>query len=144
MKFTEKESRWFSCMEAGGSDAMQIAIRHPEIVNKLIVASSFYKRDGLLPGFFDGMKEASLENMPAVLKTEYLKEIPDMDRFKIMFQRDKDRMLSFKDWSDDDIKSITAPTLLIAGDSDVVITEHAVAMSHLILNCKLAIIPREH
>jgi pimeloyl-ACP methyl ester carboxylesterase len=33
----------------GGNTAMQIAVRHPEMVNKLIIASSFYKREGMEP-----------------------------------------------------------------------------------------------
>src|SRR6185436_18293307 len=49
----------------GGNTAMQIAIRHPELVNKLVPVSSFYKREGMMPGFWDGMQQATLENMPA-------------------------------------------------------------------------------
>ncbi|HET9432662.1 MAG TPA: alpha/beta hydrolase, partial [Chitinophagaceae bacterium] len=56
----------------GGNTAMQIAIRHPALVNKLVVISSFYKRDGMIPGFFEGMEKATLENMPGLLKTYYL------------------------------------------------------------------------
>ena len=44
----------------GGNTAMQIAIRHPEIVNKLILASTLYKREGMQPGFFEGLEKASL------------------------------------------------------------------------------------
>ena len=37
----------------GGTTALQIAIRHPAVVNKLIIASAMYKRDGVAPGFND-------------------------------------------------------------------------------------------
>ena len=37
----------------GGHTAMQIGISHPEIVNKLIIVSAFYKRDGAVKGFFE-------------------------------------------------------------------------------------------
>jgi len=47
-------------------------------------------------------------------------------------------------WSDNDVKSITAPTLLIIGDKDVPTPEHAVAMHHLIPHSRLAIIPGAH
>jgi pimeloyl-ACP methyl ester carboxylesterase len=40
----------------GGNTAIQMAIRHPEIVEMLIIASAFYKREGMVPGFFDGLK----------------------------------------------------------------------------------------
>jgi pimeloyl-ACP methyl ester carboxylesterase len=32
----------------GGNTAMQVAIRHPEKVNKLIIASAFYQREGFI------------------------------------------------------------------------------------------------
>lgn len=144
----------------GGSDAMQVGIRHPELVNKLIIASAFYKREGLLPGFFEGMQHASLDNMPADLKNAYLKEMEEFisgtetDNSKVkklagerlikMFIRDKTRMLEFKDWKDEDLKSIKAPTLLISGDKDVATLEHTVKMSQLISDCRLAILPGGH
>ena len=88
---------------------MQVAVRHPGMVNRLIVASSFYRREGLRPGFFEGLEKASLENMPPALKTAYLDVVPDKGRLAIMFERDRARMMGFRDWSDSDLKSITAP-----------------------------------
>src|SRR6187399_1480103 len=49
----------------GGNTAMQIAIRHSDLVNKLVIISSFYKREGMMAGFFESMQQATLENMPA-------------------------------------------------------------------------------
>ena len=128
----------------GGHTAMVIGIRLPEIVNKLVVASAPYKRNGFVPGFFDGLQQATLANMPQELKTAFLKVNPDTARLQIMFDRDRERMIEFKDWSDEQIKSITAPTLLINGDADVITPEHAVEMYRLIPNCQLAIIPGGH
>src|SRR4030095_9544778 len=110
----------------------QIAIRHPELVNKLVIISAFYQREGMIKGFFDGMKDASLNNMPAHLREAYLAiEKNDSIGLQRMFNRDKTRMLEFKDWRDEDLTSIKAPALLILADKDVVTSEHAVKMSHL-------------
>ena len=128
----------------GGTTAMQIAIRHPKIVSKLVLAAAAYKRDGFLPGFFDGMQQATLVNMPQELKTAFLKVNPDTAKLQIMFEKDRDRMIEFKDLKDDQIKSISVPTLVINGDADVIRTEHAVAIYRLIPNCQLAIIPGGH
>jgi len=128
----------------GGNTAMQIGIRHPEMVNKLIVASSFYKRDGLIPGFFENLQKASLDNMPAPLKTAYLQVAKDKNHLQVMFDKDRGRMLQFKDWTDEDMASIKAPTLLIIGDHDVVTPEHAVRMSHLMPHAELTIMPGTH
>jgi pimeloyl-ACP methyl ester carboxylesterase len=128
----------------GGNTAMQIGIRHPAVVNKLVIASSFYKRDGFIPGFFEGLQHATLENMPKPLQTAYLKVAADKNHLKVMHDKDKERMLQFKDWSDDDMRSIKAPTLLIIGDHDVVKPEYAVEMSHIIPQAQLMIVPGDH
>lgn len=128
----------------GGNAAMQIGIRHPGVVNKLIIASSFYRRDGLIPGLFEGLQKATLENMPAPLKNAYLKVAPEKDHLQVMFDKDRDRMLHFKDWTDDDIRSINVPTMLIIGDHDIVTPEHAFKMSQLMPNTRLMIMPGTH
>lgn len=128
----------------GGNTAMQIAIRHADLVNKLVAISAFYKREGMIPGFFEGMQHASLENMPALLKTYYLQINNDQEGLQTMFNKDKERMLAFKDWNDRALQSILAPTLLINADHDVVTNEHAIKMSHIIPNAQLMILPGTH
>ena len=128
----------------GGSTAMQIAIRHPHIVNKLVVVSSFYQREGLFKGFFEGMEQASLNNMPEPLKIAYLEITGNENGLQAMHDRDKYRMLAFKDWSDDDLRSIKAPTFLISADKDVVLPEHVVKMAQLVPNAELMILPGTH
>ena len=58
--------------------------------------------------------------MPAPLKTAYLKVAPKKNNLQVMFDKDRERMLTFKDLSDDDMRSIKAPTLLMVADHDVV------------------------
>ncbi|HEV8285770.1 MAG TPA: alpha/beta hydrolase [Chitinophagaceae bacterium] len=128
----------------GGHTAMQIGISHRDLVNKLVIVSAFYKRDGAIPGFFEGLEKASLENMPEPLKTYYLQINNDKKGLQTMFDKDRERMLRFKDWSDQEIHSIEAPTFLICGDHDVVTPEHVVKMSHLIPNAQLMILPGAH
>ena len=61
----------------GGTTSLQIAIRHPEVVDKLVIASGAYQREGFIPGFFEGMQHASLANMPKPLQDAFLKINPD-------------------------------------------------------------------
>jgi len=128
----------------GGNTAMQIAIRHSDLVNKLVIISSFYKREGMIPGFFEGMQQATFENMPTLLKTYYLQINNDQNGLQTMFNKDKERMLHFKDWKDEDLASIKNHSLIIAGDKDVVTPEHAVKMSQIIPNAQLVILPGTH
>jgi pimeloyl-ACP methyl ester carboxylesterase len=48
----------------GGTIALQVAIRHPEVVRKLVVASALFNRAGADPAFWQFMDNARLENMP--------------------------------------------------------------------------------
>ncbi len=128
----------------GASTTMQIAIRHPDIVNKIVVISGAYKRDGFIPGFFEGFPKATLNDMPEALRTAYLKVNPDKNGLQVMFEKDVARMQNFKDWKDDDLRSIKTPALIIAADHDVMVPEHAVEMSRLIPGARLAILPAVH
>lgn len=128
----------------GGNTAMQIAIRHPQVVNRLIIASSFYKREGIRQGLFESLKQATVKDMPQALKTAFLEITPDSSKLLNMFNKDRERMMQFKDWKDDDLKSIKAPSLIICGDQDIVLPAHAVAMSNLIHDSRLIILPANH
>jgi len=55
----------------GGQTAMQLAISHPEKVNRLIIASAFYKRDGVPEQFWKGMDHATFNDMPQPLKDAF-------------------------------------------------------------------------
>jgi pimeloyl-ACP methyl ester carboxylesterase len=128
----------------GGNTSLQLGIRHPALVDKLVVISSFYKREGMLPGFFDGMEGATLDNMPGPLKTAYLEVNNDPRGLQLMFNKDKARMISFSDWDDELLQSIKAPSFLISGDRDVVLPGHAVKMAQLIPDSRLMILPGTH
>lgn len=128
----------------GGNTAMQIAIRHAGLVNKLIVVSAFYRREGMIPGFFEGLEQASLENMPAPLKDAYLQVSNDQKGLQAMFNKDRERMLGFRDWRDEDLKAIRVPVLLVVADQDVVTLEHTVKMRRLLPNAGLMVLPGTH
>lgn len=123
---------------------MQIANRHPEMVDKLILASTFYKMEGLIPGFFDSMKQATIHDMPQSLREAFLQINPDNSKLLNMFNKDRERMLQFTDWKDEFISSIKAPTLIISGDRDIVLPDHSVAMFNLIEDSRLMILPATH
>jgi pimeloyl-ACP methyl ester carboxylesterase len=128
----------------GGTTALQIAIRHTDKVKRLIIASSNYRRDGMQEGFWDFMEKGTYADMPQPYKDAYLKINPSQEGVHAMHDRDAKRMLAFKDIPDESIKAIQAPTLVVAGDRDVVRVEHALALSRLLPQARLAILPGTH
>ncbi|MDF2438870.1 MAG: Non-heme chloroperoxidase [Bacteroidota bacterium] len=128
----------------GGTTTLQIAIRHPELVNKMILGSALAKRNGVPDWFWGFMENAKLENMPELLKVGYKKVAIDTNGLQVMHDRDAKRMVNFKDIPDEQINSIKAPTLIIIGDKDVITPEHAIELHRHIANSELAIIPGGH
>ena len=128
----------------GGTTALQIAIRHPELVNKLIIASSMYKRAGVAPQFWQGINNGSFKDLPDEYKQAFLAINPSQDALHIMFDQCVHRMQHFTDIPDDSISAIQKPTLIIVGDKDVPLPEHAVEMYRRMPHASLAIFPGGH
>ena len=128
----------------GGTTAIQMAIRHPDQVNKIIAASALCKRSGAPNQFWEFMSHAKIEDMPQQLKDTYKAVAPDTHHLQVMHDKCVQRMIEFKDIPDELLKTIIAPTLIINGDADVGTSEHAVEMHRLIANSQLAIIPGGH
>jgi len=145
LAWLKTDSAYFAGFSNGGQTATEIAIRHPAIVKKLVVISAFYTREGAIKGFFEGMQHATLSNMPVLLQSAYL-EIPGNNQqgLQAMFEKDKERMLHFKGWSDEELATIKAPTLIIGADKDVATPEHTVEMSEKIPHSSLVILPGTH
>jgi pimeloyl-ACP methyl ester carboxylesterase len=125
----------------GGTIALQVAIRHPRVVRKLVLASALFKRDGAYPWLWEAMASASLENMPPELKEEYLKVAPHPENLRLFHDKAAQRMREFKDIPADAMRRITAPALVIVGDADVIRPEHAVETFRLLPDARLAVLP---
>ena len=115
----------------GAAAGLQLAIRHPARVNRLVVASAGYDARGFQPEFTAMIPQMSVEMFPPMLEQEYRKLAPNPNGFRALatklIQLEKEPMA----W-EADVKALKAPVLIIAGDADVVTLEHAVAMFRLL------------
>jgi pimeloyl-ACP methyl ester carboxylesterase len=141
LKYLKVDRADFYGYSNGGSIALQLAIRHPRQVRKLIAAAAMYKNEGLDPKLRESLPHASAEGMPAELREAYLKVAPHPEQLPIFVKKCAARMLEFQDWSPEMIQSITAPTLVMIGDTDIIRPEHAVEMYRLLPHAQLAILP---
>jgi pimeloyl-ACP methyl ester carboxylesterase len=128
----------------GASTALEMAIRHPQLVAKVIVASTMYKRDGAHPWFWEMMANASFEEMPGPYKEAFLEINPDPKALHRMYERDVKRMQTFIDIPEAQIREIAAPALIICGDKDVVRAAHAAEMAEQMKDARLMILPSGH
>ena len=111
----------------GGAAALQLAIRHPARVRKLVVISAGFRSDGqpqeaidifptITPDLFKGTP----------METEYRRLAPDPDHFEAFVEKMTANDSAEFAWPDHEIRGIGAPTLMVVGDSDGVTLEHAV------------------
>ena len=128
----------------GGHTLIEIALRHPSLINKIIIASSFYKRNATVPEFWEGFEHATIDVMPRSLKDGFLKVNNNEKALLNMFQKDVQKMKNFKGWTEEQIKSITAPALIVNGNNDVGSIEHAVEMHRIMKDSQLLILPGKH
>lgn len=128
----------------GASVALQVGIRHPELVRKLVFASSMTKRDGAYPQLWELLEEAEFSSMPEPLKDAFLRVNPDVRQLEIMHDKDAARMRGFTDVPDDLVRSVRAPTLIVLGDRDIVRPEHGLELTRLIAGARLLILPGGH
>lgn len=117
----------------GAGIALQLAIQHPDLVEKLVVASVTYNNEGFQPGLLTGMENLKPENLAGTpWQEEYALIAPNPGDWPTLVSKMKQLNLHIPDWTADAISSIQAPTLIIIGDSDIVRPEHAVEIFRLL------------
>ena len=113
----------------GGGAALQLAIRHPGLVRRLVVASAGYSSDSMHPAalaMFPSITPELFAGSP--IEQEYLRIAPDPGDFPKLVEKLKQLDVTEFAWPADDIRAIPAPTLIVLGDSDGVRLEHAVEL----------------
>ena len=125
----------------GGTIVLQVAIRHPRVVRKLVAISTFFSHDGGSPAFWDSFASVQLPDMPKELRDAYVKVAPHPENLQSFFDKCVQRMRDFPDIPAETLRAIAAPTLVICGDADVVRPEHAVELTRLLPHAQLAILP---
>jgi pimeloyl-ACP methyl ester carboxylesterase len=117
----------------GGGAALQVAVRHPEVVRKLVVASASYTSDGMHPELLEMIPTITPEVFAgSPIEEAYLRTAPNPDDFPNLVAKLKRLDMEPYAWPPEDIREIAAPTLLIIGDSDAIRLEHAVELFRLL------------
>lgn len=125
----------------GATIALQVAIRHPRVVRRLVFASGLFRRSGAYGWLWEAMAHAQLESMPMELQEAYLQAAPNPENLRSFHDKAAQRMRAFEDIPDEAIRAIAAPTLVVVGDSDVVRPEHAVELFRLLPRASVAVLP---
>jgi pimeloyl-ACP methyl ester carboxylesterase len=115
----------------GGAAALRLAIQHPELVRRLVMISAGYRYDGMPPeaiAMFPSISVEMFEGTP--METEYKRLAPNPAAFPQLVEKLKTLDTTDFAW-DDDVRGMTTPMLIVAGDADGVTAEHAVNLFKL-------------
>ncbi|KKG09870.1 alpha/beta hydrolase [Methanosarcina sp. 2.H.T.1A.6] len=111
----------------GAAIALQIAIKHPDLVRKLVAVSVAYNNDGLYPEILQGEEKLKPEDLDGTeWQKAYARIAPNPEHWPVLIAKEQQLTREFKGWAPDEIRKIEAPTLIIIGDSDIVRPEHAI------------------
>lgn len=117
----------------GSGIAMTLAMRRPETVRKLVLATPSFSREGLHPGLLEGIEDMDPEVLTGTpFHQEYLRLAPRPEDWPRLIQKVQGLDRAYQGWSAEDVTAISAPVLILAGDSDIIRPEHAVEMFRLL------------
>ncbi|GAB3923972.1 alpha/beta hydrolase [Kribbella albertanoniae] len=116
----------------GGAVALELAIKHPELIRKAVISSVSFRPDGMRPenAAVGEMKVEMIAGTP--MESDYLAKSPHPDHEHLQELLNKlSGFVAGDGWSDEEISGIAAPTLFTVGDCDAVKLEHAVRFLQL-------------
>lgn len=117
----------------GGGVTLQLGLRHPERVRKLVVISAPHATDGWFPEVLAGTAAMDAEAMiGSKWHQAYVAAAPRPGDWPLLVRNVSRLMASRYDWSDEIAARMKAPVLVINGDADSVRPSHAVALYELL------------
>ena len=116
----------------GAAAGLRLAIDHPEKVDRLVAASVSYDMAGSQPEFLEMIPTMAPEMFVGTFMEEAWKALaPDPTAFRPFVER----MIALEHeplaWGDE-VETLEAPVLIIAGDSDMMTLEHVVSLYRLL------------
>ncbi|GIH52174.1 Pimeloyl-ACP methyl ester carboxylesterase [Microbispora rosea] len=116
----------------GGGIALNVAVRYPAQVRKLVIASTVFDASGLPPGYLGQIEQVRPENFQdTVWLKDYLKVAPRPQDFPTLVEKIKDINRHTPSYPPSAIRGMRAPTLIAIGDTDLPSIEHAAEMFRL-------------
>lgn len=119
----------------GAVVALTIALRRPDLVQRLVLAAGIFHHDGWHDGVLDGEPPDFLEN-------SYTELSPDgPEHYPVVIAKLAAMHAEQPSFTPADLGQVSCRTLVLIADDDEVRLEHAIAAYRAIPNAELAIIP---
>jgi pimeloyl-ACP methyl ester carboxylesterase len=113
----------------GGAVGLRTAIQHPDLVERLVLVSTVFKREGWYPEMRAGMDAMGPETagflMQSPLYEAYQRVAPRVEDWPILVQQVTEVVKIDYDWSVE-VPGLPMPVMLVIGDGDGIPPSHAV------------------
>ena len=119
----------------GGNAALLVALRRPDLVRALVLIGANYHFNGNMPTEPGG-------SGPQALRDRYAARSPDGgEHFATVLAKSQAMWTGEPTLTTDDLRKVSAPTLVIAGDDDLLTLAHTTSLYESLPLGQLAIIP---
>jgi pimeloyl-ACP methyl ester carboxylesterase len=109
----------------GAAVALDMGLKEPDLVHKLVLLSPMYDPAGMHPGLIEGLAGLQPEMLHGTPFHEYyMAAAPRPDDFGVLVEKNKDLQVNYPKHPASTVESLAAPVLLVVGDSDVVRLDH--------------------
>jgi pimeloyl-ACP methyl ester carboxylesterase len=121
----------------GGIVALYVAVRRPDLVDRLALIASVFHFDGWAPQVLDSAAEP-----PAFLQRLYSELSPDgAEHYPVVVDKLAKMHASEPTFTTEDLAAVRSRTLVMVADDDEVVLEHAVAAYRAIPDAELMVVP---
>jgi pimeloyl-ACP methyl ester carboxylesterase len=122
----------------GGIVALLVALRRPDLVNRLVLIGANFHYDGVLPMELDPSSP-----IPAIMLQSYAERSPDgEEHFGDVLGKFLTMSTTEPTLTVDDVSRVTAPTLVLVGDDDLIALSHTCALYEALPAGQLCVVPR--
>jgi pimeloyl-ACP methyl ester carboxylesterase len=127
----------------GGNVGLIVAAQRPDLVRKLVPISANFDDTGAVPAAADSMTSMTADSPNvAFFRSQYEAVSPDgPSHWPVVFEKIKQMISSDIVLDRKGLGSITAPTLVVASDDDIISLEHTVELYRSIPDAQLLILP---
>ena len=125
----------------GGVVALDLAMHHPERVDRVVTFGANFRADGLNAPDVAWNRTATAADFGPEMRAFYDSVAPDSDHYEVAMNKVIALWRDEPNWNEADLGRIRARTLIVAGEHDVVRPDHTEALARAIPGATLWIVP---
>jgi pimeloyl-ACP methyl ester carboxylesterase len=122
----------------GGLTGYELVISYPDRVRRAVLASADHRNDR--GGEADPARLPTPDDFQA-MRDAYLATAPEPDAFDTVAARTSGLVQSFTGWTDNQLRGVHLPVLILVGDTDFIFVENAAEAARLLPQGQLAVLP---